>query len=128
MTSQAKSPPVTETDRTLTRLYRLVETSGFEDEEERSEILRRLYALKQEMMHGPEGESLPESFHAALQHTETFAISRLGDDTSGSEDLELSWNDFRKSLRTAIERWEGMHPKLAAAFMDLTSALSKLGI
>ena len=111
------------------RLSRLVETSHFEEEEERANLLQHLRDLNKEIVDGFETHGLPDTFHEALQHTETYAISRLGgEDSKGEEDLDVSWHDLRTTLGSLIDSWEAKHPAVGAAFMNIMSMLSKLGI
>jgi hypothetical protein len=110
-------------------LSRLVETSHFEEEEERANLLRQLKDLNREIVDGFETHGLPDTFHEALQHTETYAISRLGgEDSKSEEDLDVSWHDLRTTLSNLIDSWEAKHPAIGAAFMNVMSMLSKLGI
>ncbi len=124
----SNDPSLAAMTRGVDRLSRLVETSHFEDEEERVNLLKHLRNLNAEIVGAFETQGLPDTFHEALRHTENYAISRLDDDSKGEEDLDVSWQDLRTTLGNLIDSWEAKHPAIGAAFMNIMSMLSKLGI
>ncbi len=115
---------------TLTRLYVLVETSHFQDEQTRSAMLEQLDELNREVLQHSHLD-FPDSLHEALRQAESLAVNSLvnpDENHSESDITDLKWSDVGSSMEDALRAWEAKHPKLVSAFMDFTSVLSKLGI
>lgn len=116
---------------TLNRLEALVDTSHFEQEDERLAIKSQLNTLRLEISEGAEQE-LPADLEERLRQTEAIAIKRLIDTppahSETTADVDVSWEDMGKVIETAVTSWEARHPKLALSFMKLNDLLAKLGI
>ena len=112
---------------TIRRLDDLIKSSTMDDED-RKALQTQLENLSNDVEEHFESHEIPDSFHAVLQQTEAYTVSRLGDDEPAVSDLSLGWKDFQNSIKSAIESWEAKHPRLSASFMTFANILSKAGI
>ena len=112
---------------TICRLGELIDSSQMNGDD-RSALQAQLESLREDVEEHFESHEIPESFHAVLQQTEAYTVSRLGDDQPEFSDLKLSWKDFQNTISNAIESWEAKHPRLSASFTNFANILSKAGI
>ncbi len=132
--TEPESPALEDTQATLKRIYALVETSTFADENDRSALIDQLNELRREI--GEEDgaatkKDLPTSLHQALQTTEVLAIKQLVSPSNGEAEkdhAELSWTDLSETIKEQVSLWEANHPKLAVSFAKFNDVLAKLGI
>ena len=117
----------TEITATLDRLTQLVESSPT-DANERQNILTSLVTLRQEVDEHFASHALPDTFHAILQDTESYVISRLGNDSPPDDDLDISWQDLGVSIQQSLRNWEAKHPRLSGTFMRFMNILSRAGV
>lgn len=130
MTNPERQPDTGEVHATLSRMYALIETSDFTNEDERLALRRQLDALQSEIDDDEESR-LPAGFHEALQKTEVLAIKQLLDspaEEAPSSPVGKSWEDLEVAIKEIATAWEARHPKLAVAFAKFTDVLARIGI
>lgn len=130
MTNPERQPDTDEVRATLNRMYALIETSDFTNEDERSALRHQLDALQSEIDEDEESR-LPTGFHEALQKTEVLAIKQLLEspaEDAASSPVGKSWDELETAIKQIVTAWEARHPKLAVAFAKFTDVLARIGI